>query len=344
MLDRIAFGTWALGETDWGPLSVPDARRVLRTAWESGLYRFDTAEVYGNGRAEQLIGQEFRREIRSARDTIEIATKSVVRDPPAQRKHLERSLRRCGCEYFDRYYIHWPREGIDLAAAVAALEEARLAGLIREIGVCNVTVAEYRKAASVAPIAAVQFGYNLIWRRPERDGLTGTTSSRRVAYSPLAQGLLARPFPDAPVWNEMDHRRYTPLFSPPAATRTLPFSRKYVAACEERGFHPGAVAVVWLLGIPSPGDKQPAAGSISTERSGTSSLPSRVEEVVVGGRRPEHVSTLVSGTRRLTGANAPDLVPFIREVEGWSRELQRYLPDLPNIFGYVPTPCRNDRS
>jgi len=327
MLDRIAFGTWALGETDWGPITARDARRVLRTAWDLGIRRFDTAEVYGNGRAEQLIGQEFRREIRNARDTIEIAGKSVVRDPRSQRNHLERSLRRCGCEYFDRYYIHWPREGIDLAAAIAALEEARAAGLIREIGVSNVTVSEYRRAARVAPIGAVQFGYNLIWRRPEREGLTDIATSRRVAYSPLAQGLLARPFPDTPRWHEMDHRRNTPLFSAPTTDYTLPFSRRYLAACEEAGFHPAAAAVAWLLGNVLPG---------------VSFSPPRVDEVVIGGRRPAQVTSLIAAIEALTATGAASrLTALLEEAETWSTALQPHLPDLPNIFGYVPTPYRN---
>ena len=114
MLDGIGFGTWALGETDWGPISAPDARRLLETARELGIRHFDTAESYGNGRAEQLIGQAFRRAFKTDRETFFIAGKSVVRDPRSQEVHLERSLRRCGCEYFDRYYIHWPREGISL--------------------------------------------------------------------------------------------------------------------------------------------------------------------------------------------------------------------------------------
>jgi aryl-alcohol dehydrogenase-like predicted oxidoreductase len=354
MLDRIAFGTWALGETDWGPIAPREARKVLRTAWEAGIRRFDTAEVYGNGRAEQLVGQEFRREIRNARETIEIAGKSVVRDPRSQRNHLERSLRRCGCEYFDRYYIHWPREGIDLAAAVGALEEARAAGLIREIGVSNVTLSEYRQAVGVAPIGAIQFGYNLIWRRPERQGLTDIPASRRVAYSPLAQGLLARPFSGTPRWDEMDHRRKTPLFSPPAADYTIPFGQRYVAACVEAGFHPAAAAVAWLLGDSSagkaltgephaPGDTTNAAAASKTADPAVGSLhPPRVDEVVVGGRRPAQVTDLVAGIKAFTATGAaPRLAALLEEADLWSTELQQHLPELPNIFGYVPTPYRN---
>ncbi|MDA3947956.1 MAG: aldo/keto reductase [Spirochaeta sp.] len=317
MLDGIGFGTWALGGTDWGPISARDARRLLETARGLGFRHFDTAESYGNGRAEQLVGQTFRAAFKTDRDQFFIASKSVVRDPRSQGVHLERSLRRCGCEYFDRYYIHWPREGISLPRAVETLDRYRRAGSIGEIGLSNVSVAEYRAAAAVAPVAAVQFGYNALWRVPERQGLTTLDGARRVAYSALAQGLLARRFATDPRWDSADDRPRTPLFSEPLWDTVRRFNGDYLSLCAEYGVHPAAAALGWLRG-------------------GTG----RVDEALVGGRTPDHLTALVSGMWAL--AASEELRTAVDQaITALSDAIQPVLPDLPNMFGYVPRPCRN---
>lgn len=317
MLDGIGFGTWALGETDWGPISARDARRLLETARDLGFRHFDTAEAYGNGRAEQLIGQTFRHAFKGEREQFFIAGKSVVRDPRSQGVHLERSLRRCGCAYFDRYYIHWPREGISLPRAVEELDRYRRNGSIGEIGLSNVSVPEFHAAAAVAPIAAVQFGYNALWRVPERQGLTALEGTRRVSYSALAQGLLARRFAPEPQWDPADHRPHTPLFSQPLWNAVRRFNGDYLAICEECGVHPAAAALQWLRG-------------------GTG----RVDEALAGGRTPEHLNALITGLSALSAS--PELRNTVdRRITERSDALQTVLPDLPNMFGYVPRPCRN---
>lgn len=310
----VGFGTWALGERDWGPLAAGPAKSMLRRAWERGFRHFDTAEAYGNGRAEQLVGQALRRELRQQRDAIQIASKSVVRPPDSLVRHLERSLRRLGTEYLDIFYIHWPREGIDLRAAVSALDHVRERGLIRGIGLCNVNVEQVHAAGREAPIAAVQFGYNLLWRHPERHGLTDLPV-QTIAYSPLAQGLLARPFAAEPAWHPDDHRPRTPLFGSETWETVHAFNRRWVAVCAGAGVHPAAAALHWVTG--------------------------RVSAAVVGGRSLEQVDRTADGLTALstgTVARAADAV--LATVQPESTALQRRLPDLPNLFGYVPTPCR----
>jgi myo-inositol catabolism protein IolS len=308
----LGFGTWAIGGDGWGPMTSAAARNILSAAWDAGFRHFDSAEAYGNGRAEQLLGQALRSHLRDLRPQIQITTKSVVRPPGALRRHLERSLRRMGVEYIDLYYIHWPRPGISLAAAVEELERARAAGLIRYIGLSNVTPEEVREAAESGAVDAVQFGYNFLWRSPERTGLTGLREYR-VAYSPLAQGLLARAFPARPQWDDGDHRRKTPLFGTDAWPEVHRFQRRFVESCKDAGIPPAAVALTWAT--------------------------RRVDAAVVGGRRKEHIGELCAGLA-VARREAAACLALLEELEVDSLWLQERLPELPNFFGYEPTPCR----
>ncbi|MEX2444598.1 MAG: aldo/keto reductase [Alkalispirochaeta sp.] len=132
-----ALGTWFLDKSAWPAIDTARAKALLSHAWDRGFRHFDTAEAYGNGRAEQLVGQALRRQVRERRSELHVATKSVVRPPQSLRTHLERSLRRMGLDFVDTYYIHWPRQGIDLAAAVEELARRRDQGLLRRIGLCK---------------------------------------------------------------------------------------------------------------------------------------------------------------------------------------------------------------
>lgn len=312
-MDNCGLGTWFLDSTVWPPVETGRAKAVLHRAFDRGVRHFDTAESYGNGRAEQVLGQALRTHLRGQREHIHVATKSVVRPPNSLRSHLERSLRRMGLEYVDTYYIHWPRHGIDLAAAVEELSRQRERGLLRRIGLCNVTRREVETAHRATRIDTVQFGYNLIWRRPESQRLTALTQ-RRIAYSVLAQGLLARPFPYEPQWDTADHRRATPLFQEPPWSAVNTFQQEFVSVCREAGFVPAAAAVLWAL--------------------------NRVDGALAGARSIEQLDRLIDGIAAAR-TRPDDLEHLLLSVTDSSSELQRALPQLPNMFGYVPTPCRS---
>jgi myo-inositol catabolism protein IolS len=316
----LGFGTWAFSEAEWGAIETSRAKNLLTRAWDLGFRHFDTAEAYGGGRAEQLIGQALRREIRHNREAIRIATKSVVRDPPSLTRHLERSLRRLGTDFVDLFYIHWPRQGISLVDAVEELHRQKARGLVHAVGLCNVTAEEYREVERRFPIAAVQAGYNLIWRGPE-DNLWPHLRSIRVAYSPLGQGLLARRFERAPAWDRNDHRRTTPLFQEPLWHRVYDCNRTLMDLCERERLEPTAIALRWLLGF----------GGTETAR--------RVDAAVVGGRTVSQLDNLVSGLEESGKPGGKARYQAITsELEGHYHNLREDLPSLPNIFGYVPRP------
>ncbi len=315
------FGTWALGGADWGPAISPvAARRVLELAWDQGFHRFDSAESYGRGRAELLLGQAFRSILRSRRETIFLAGKSVLRDPPALEKHLEKTLRRIGTDYLDIYYIHWPREGLDLPLAIEALERERQRGRIRAVGVCNVSRSQYRVAAEVcaaagAPPPVVQTGYNLLWRRDENEVIPEAQhrGAPVLAYSPLAQGLLARPFPLMPNWHRDDHRGNAPLFSQATWPAVQTFNHRFIRICEESDHPPAAIALAWIL--------------------------ARGVTPVAGARTEEQVRSLGEVRQSLEEANPLKHTAGLADaVEALYRTVAPVLPVIPNMFDYTPRP------
>ncbi|MFW5693538.1 MAG: aldo/keto reductase [Alkalispirochaeta sp.] len=310
---KLGLGTWFLDERAWPRIDTQRAKRFLHHAWDRGVRHFDTAESYGAGRAEQLLGQALRRPLRTVRDDVHLATKSVVRPPDSLRTHLERSLRRMGVDFVDTFYIHWPRDGIDLAAAVEELARNRERGLLRRIGLCNVSPTQLQEAERAAPVDTVQFGYNLIWRAPEAQGLT-SLPHRRIAYSVLGQGLLARAFQAAPVWDQADHRPHTPLFRPPLWHTVHAFQQMFVEQCQRSGFAPAAVAVMWAA--------------------------NRVDQTLIGARSPGQLDDLLDGLIAVE-TRPEDLKALLERLTRASTDLQSTLPDLPNMFGYVPTPCRS---
>ncbi|HKK49590.1 MAG TPA: aldo/keto reductase, partial [Alkalispirochaeta sp.] len=177
----------------------------------------------------------------------------------------------------------------------------------------NVTPTQLHEAQQAAAVDSVQFGYNVIWRAPEAQGLIALPH-HRVSYSTLAQGLLARDFPYSPQWDETDHRPRTPLFSLPLWRSVHAYQQQFVEMCRRSGFSPAAVAVIWAAG--------------------------RVDRTLVGMRSLSHLDDLVDGIENAHGRHT-ELQDLLEAVTSSSDQLQRDLPHLPNMFGYVPTPCRS---
>jgi aryl-alcohol dehydrogenase-like predicted oxidoreductase len=184
---------------------------------------------------------------------------------------------------------------------------------VRRIGLCNVSKEEVRITHGRVPVDTVQFGYNLIWRKPETQQLT-TLPQRRIAYSVLAQGLLARSFPYQPQWDVSDHRPRTPLFRWPVWDAVHAFQQQFVAECRSYGFTPAAVAIAWAI--------------------------DRVDGVLAGARSIDQLDALADGLETIR-ARPTELNQLMSSITPLSTTLQQNLPDLPNMFGYVPTPCRS---
>ncbi len=194
-LSRIALGTWAMGDgAYWGPQDDSDSIRTIHAALDLGATHIDTAEGYGDGRSEEIVG----RGIRGRRDAAVVATKAFGKNlvPANLPAALEASLKGLGTDYVDLYYIHWPNPEVPLSETMGALERLVQAGKVRGVGICNFGPRNLAGLAALPASSAQplvhQLPYNLLWRAIEGPILDASTEAGMpiVAYSALAQGLL----------------------------------------------------------------------------------------------------------------------------------------------------------
>ncbi len=208
----MGIGTWAWGDNLlWGYNKDDYSDKDLQLAYEAsikaGITFFDTAEVYGSGKSEKILGGF----IKDSKEDLIIASKfmpypwrwskkSVV-------KALKNSLERLGLDSLDLYQIHWPFPPFSVEHWVEGMAEAYQTGLIKNVGISNFSVSQTRKAHSVLEkhgisLASNQVEYHLLQRKPEKTGLLQVCKEldvKVIAYSPLAQGLLTGKYtPDNP--------------------------------------------------------------------------------------------------------------------------------------------------
>lgn len=204
----IAYGTWQFGG-DWGPVDEQAAIAAIQHARSLGINFFDTAQAYGFGRSERLLGQALAADLRSARASVVIAIKGglrmdgekLVRDasPAWLRKGVKASLDALGTDYIDLYQVHWPDPATPIAETASALADLVGEGLIRHVGVSNYTAAQINEFSAALPVETIQPPYHLFRRDIEADLLPYAAAHHIgvLAYGPLAHGLLGGAITDA---------------------------------------------------------------------------------------------------------------------------------------------------
>jgi len=257
----LGVGCWAWGdrsywqyEEDNGAREVMDAFRVCV---EAGLDLFDTAEAYGWGKGEKLLGALVRRSPRPVVVATKYAPLAGRGGAAAIPRGLAGSLKRLGLTCIDLYQLHWA--DVDEAPIPAVMEvfaDAVQAGQVRAVGVSNFRAAEMREAQAAlqrrgVPLATNQVHYSLLHRAPEVDGVLDTCRELGVtllAYSPLEQGLLTGKYtPDA---LPSGARGEAAWFAPDNVARAQPVIATLRALGEAHGVDPAAVALAWLLAQP----------------------------------------------------------------------------------------------
>ena len=202
-ISPMGIGTWAWGDT-WfwqygkGGYTDADLNAAYQASLAHGITFFDTAEIYGRGRSERLLGQFARK----AGWPVVITTKFFPLPWRVSKGQLMRALRhsldRLGLESVDLYQMHWPFPPVSIDTWMDAMADAVQAGLIRAVGVSNYNAEQTRRAHDAlarrgVPLASNQVDYSLLQRKPETNGLLALCKQLNVtliAYSPLAQGLL----------------------------------------------------------------------------------------------------------------------------------------------------------
>ncbi|PTX91472.1 aldo/keto reductase [Opitutus sp. ER46] len=212
---EVGLGTWQLG-ANWGNVTDDVALATLRAAWDAGTTLFDTADVYGAGRSETLIG----RFLRETRAKVFVATKLGRFSPPgwpgnftraAIREHTEASLRRLGVETLDLTQLHCiPFEVLQRGEVFEHLRELKREGKIRDFGVSVESMAEADFCVRQPGLASLQIIFNVFRQKPIHT-LFAEARQRNVALLvrlPLASGLLAGKFTTATTFPADDHRNF----------------------------------------------------------------------------------------------------------------------------------------
>ncbi|MFJ5117825.1 aldo/keto reductase [Kitasatospora sp. NPDC088548] len=241
----------------YGPTDTAEALATLDAALEAGVTLFDTADAYGFGRNEELIGPF----VRANRDRVVVATKFAIErkeddpahrgirnDPAYIRAAADASLRRLGVDVIDLYYMHRRDPDVPLAESVGAMAELVRAGKVRHLGLSEVTGAELREAYAVHPIAALQSEWSVFARDVERSAVPAAAELgvAFVPYSPLGRGFLTGSFAAAEELAADDVRRTQPRYSganAAANTALLEPIREIAAA---RGITAAQVALAWV--------------------------------------------------------------------------------------------------
>jgi aryl-alcohol dehydrogenase-like predicted oxidoreductase len=275
-VSRIAFGNWSAGG-DWGCVHRQTAIAVAREALYLGITLFDTARAYGFGAAEELLGVALRPEIRSARDSIVIATKGglrqsdghIVRDSSstALRLDLEASLRALGTDYVDIYQVHWPDPTTSIAETADTLDAFVQDGLVRYVGVSNYDAHEMASFQRVRPIDTLQPPYHMFRRDIEATILPHTRAHGIgvMSYAPMAHGLLAGRMTASTTFPPNDWRSTSGFFRGETFRRNLAIVNELAGFAADRRTSVAKLAIAWTLANPA------------------------VDVAIVGARRPEQL-------------------------------------------------------
>lgn len=267
-----ALGLGCMGMSEfYGPTDEAQSLATLERALDLGVTHFDTADMYGSGHNETLLG----RFVAGRRDRVVIATKfGIVRQPgqyarsidtsPAYVKQAcEASLKRLGIDTIDLYYAHRRNPEIPIEDTVGAMAELVKEGKVRALGLSEVSAATLRRAYAVHPIAAVQSEYSLFTRDPEAEVLPTCRELgiSFVAYSPLGRGMLTGAIAKAEDLAQTDFRRMSPRFQGDNLDANLHLVDNVRELAAAKGCTPGQVALAWLLAqgpdiLPIPGTKR----------------------------------------------------------------------------------------
>ena len=263
VVSRQGYGTMGLSHT-YGRSDDAEAVRTIHHAIDLGITLIDTANVYGDGHNEELVG----RAIADRRDRIVLASKfGIVRnaqqgerrvnnEPAYARAELEGSLRRLGVERIDLYYVHRIDPAVPIEDIVGELVRQKDAGKIGAIGLSEASADTLRRAHRVHPITALQSEYSL-WTREVEDEILPTASELGiafVAYSPLGRGFLA----GSQIVDADDRRRQHPRFQPEAVAANGPRRETIERVAERLAVTSAQVSLAWVLSkgvIPIPGTR-----------------------------------------------------------------------------------------
>lgn len=255
-----AMGLGCMGMSEfYGESDDKESIRTIHHAFSKGVNFLDTADAYGMGHNETLVGKAIR-EWSGKREDVVIATKFGIQRtegkyertingrPEYVREACENSLRRLGVDTIDLYYQHRVDSGVPIEETVGAMKELVEQGKVRYLGLSEASLSTIRKANEVHPIAAVQTEYSLWTRDIEKEILPGIREAGilLVAYSPLGRGFLTGAIHNTESLSDNDFRRLSPRFSEGNFEKNEELVKKLEQLAGSKGATAGQIALAWL--------------------------------------------------------------------------------------------------
>lgn len=258
----VGYGAWEAGGDAWGP-NESDDRVVdaIRVALDCGMTWIDTAEVYGSGRSEELVG----RAIRGRAEDAVVFTKVAPREegepgsgfrPEEVRKAIRASLTRLGLERVDLYQLHWPTDDVAVEETWGAMAALQDEGLVGCIGLSNFDRGAIERCEAIRHVDSIQNQFSLLWQDDRRELIPWLESNRTtyLAYGPLGYGMLSGAITRETTFHPDDWRSgngdmgaYDRLFAPDVIGGNVERVERLRAIAERLGTTPATIALRWVV-------------------------------------------------------------------------------------------------
>jgi aryl-alcohol dehydrogenase-like predicted oxidoreductase len=295
----------------YGPRDDAESTATLERAIELGVDFFDTADIYGSGHNEELVGKVLRKH----RNRVVIATKfgnlvlpdgtrAINGRPEYVRSPCDASLKRLGVDHVDLYYQHRVDKNVPIEETVGAMADLVRQGKVRYLGLSEASAKTTRRAHAVHPISALQSEYSL-WTRDYEDEVIPTLRELGVGFvpfSPLGRGLLSGALKELPA-DDM-RRKISPRFEGDNLDRNLKVVARLKEIAQEKGITPSQLALAWVLAqgddiVPIPGTKRRkyleeniAAADVKLSKSDLARIEDAAPKGFAAGGRYHDMSTV----------------------------------------------------
>jgi aryl-alcohol dehydrogenase-like predicted oxidoreductase len=316
-VSALGFGCMGLSSGYGPPTEKAQARAVIRGAVERGVTFFDTAEIYGPFRNEELVGEA----LAPVRGQVKIATKFGFRigpngerldgvdSRPAHIKEVaEASLKRLRTDHIDLFYQHRVDPAVPIEDVAGAVKELIQAGKVKHFGLSEAGAKTIRRAHAVQPVTALQSEYSLFWREPEEEilPLLEELGIGFVPFSPLGKGFLTGKIDENTKFDATDFRNLVPRFTPEARKANQAVVGLLNSIGARLKATPAQIALAWLLAqkpwiVPIPGttklhrlEENLGGASVVLSPEELRELTAAADRITLqGARYPEHLQKLV---------------------------------------------------